>query len=246
MNENYPKHVAVIMDVNGRWAKARGLPRIQGHKAGAESVRRLLRGARKFGIRWLTLYAFSIENWSRPEAEVSGLMRLLTTFLAQNRKVLDEEQIRLRISGRRSDLPPNVEAALAKTEAETAAYTGPQLIICLSYGGRTEIAQAARRIAEDVKNGILAPEQVDEAAIAARLYLPDVPDPDLIIRTSGEQRISNFLLWQCAYSEFVFLPEPWPEFTEDSLQRALDIFASRNRRFGGIVDSHGSSVQPAT
>ena len=234
------------MDGNGRWAKTRGLPRIQGHKAGAESVRRLLRGARKFGIRWLTLYAFSIENWSRPEAEVSGLMRLLTTFLAQNRNVLDEEQIRLRISGRRSDLPPNVEAALAKTEAETAAYTGPQLIICLSYGGRTEIAQAARRIAEDVKNGILAPEQVDEAAIAARLYLPDVPDPDLIIRTSGEQRISNFLLWQCAYSEFVFLPEPWPEFTEDSLQRALDIFASRNRRFGGIVDSHGSTVQPAT
>ena len=234
MNENVPQHVAIIMDGNGRWAKARGLPRLKGHEAGAESVRRVLRAAKKFGVRYVTLYAFSVENWSRPPLEVQGLMRLLQFFLKRNEHELHENETRLRVMGRRSDLPPAVDRALAELEAATAKYPDRELILCLSYGGRTEIAAAARSLAEDAAAGRLDPASIDEHAVASRLYLPDVPDPDLIVRTSGEERLSNFLLWQAAYAEFHFTPVLWPDFGEEDFKAALDAFAGRHRRFGGV------------
>ena len=222
------------MDGNGRWAQARGLPRTEGHKAGAESVRTILRSAAKFGVRIVTLYAFSVENWKRPREEVSGLMGLLRSFLTLHESDLHENRTRLRVLGRRSDLPVLVNRALRRVERATEMYDERTLIIALSYGGRTEIAHAARRIAEQVRDGQLAPEDVDEAAVARNLYLPDIPDPDLIIRTSGELRLSNFLLWQCAYSELYVTPVLWPDFREAEFKEALDAFALRKRRFGGL------------
>ncbi len=235
-----PVHVAVIMDGNGRWAQSRGLPRSKGHEAGAESVRVLLRSARKFGVRFITLYAFSVENWKRPKAEVSGLMSLLRTFLANNEKELHESRTRLRVLGRRSDLPVLVNRALRRVERATESYAERTLAIALSYGGRTEIAHAARRLAEQVRDGALAPEDIDEAAVARNLYLPDLPDPDLIIRTSGEMRLSNFLLWQCAYSELYVTPVLWPDFREAEFRAALDDYARRERRFGGLAPKGGA------
>ena len=229
-----PRHVAIIMDGNGRWAKARGLPRLEGHKAGAESVRRVLRAAKQFGVRYVTLYAFSVENWSRPPLEVQGLMKLLQFFLKRNEHELHDNETRLRVMGRRSDLPRAVDRALADLEAATAKYPDRELILCLSYGGRTEIAAAARSLAEDAAAGRLDPASIDEAAVASRLYLPAVPDPDLIVRTGGEERLSNFLLWQAAYAEFHFTPVLWPDFGEEDFKAALDAFASRHRRFGGV------------
>lgn len=229
-----PRHVAIIMDGNGRWAKARGLPRLKGHEAGAESVRRVLRAAKKFGVQYVTLYAFSVENWSRPPLEVQGLMKLLQFFLKRNEHELHDNETRLRVMGRRSDLPRAVDRALADLEAATARYSDRELILCLSYGGRTEIAAAARALAEDAAAGRLDPASIDEKAVASRLYLPDVPDPDLIVRTSGEERLSNFLLWQAAYAEFYFTPVLWPDFGEEDFKAALDAFAARHRRFGGI------------
>ena len=229
-----PRHVAIIMDGNGRWAKARGLPRLKGHEAGAESVRRVLRAAKKFGVRYVTLYAFSVENWSRPALEVRGLMKLLQFFLKKNEHELHDNETRLRVMGRRTDLPPAVDRALADLEAATAQDPDRELSLCLSYGGRTDIAAAARALAEDAAAGRLDPASIDEAAVASRLYLPDVPDPDLVVRTSGEERLSNFLLWQAAYAEFYFTPVLWPDFGEDDFKAALDAFASRHRRFGGI------------
>ena len=231
-----PEHVAIIMDGNGRWARARGMPRLKGHEAGAESVRKVSRAAWDAGVRYLTLYAFSIENWRRPREEIAGLMRLLTWFLRKHENELHAREARLRILGRLEDLPPNVSKALRKVEEATAGYTKHQLIIALSYGGRTEIAAAARGIAERVKAGALQPHEVDEAAVAAALYLPDVPDPDLIIRTSGEMRLSNFLLWQSAYSEFYATEVCWPDFGPDEFAQALQAFAGRGRRFGGITN----------
>ncbi|MBQ3810171.1 MAG: di-trans,poly-cis-decaprenylcistransferase [Kiritimatiellae bacterium] len=229
-----PRHVAIIMDGNGRWAKARGLPRLEGHKAGAETVRRVMRAAKKFGVEYLTLYAFSVENWSRPPAEIRGLMRLLRFFLKRNEKEFHDNKVRMRVMGRRSDLPASADKALAEVEAATAHYTEGQLILCLSYGGRTEIAAAARALAEDAAAGRLDPAAIDEKALASRLYLPDVPDPDLIVRTSGEERLSNFLLWQAAYAEFHFTPVAWPDFGEDDFRAALDAYARRHRRYGGL------------
>ena len=242
MNENYPKHVAIIMDGNGRWAKARGLSRIKGHEAGAETVRRVIRAARRFGVRYLTLYAFSVENWSRPAPEVRGLMRLLRFFLKRNESEFHENRVRLRVMGRRSDLPRAADRALAEVEAATAGYGEGQLILCLSYGGRTELAAAARSLAEDVRAGRLDPAAIDEAALASRLYLPDVPDPDLIVRTSGERRLSNFLLWQSAYAEFLSTPVLWPDFSEEDFRAALEDFSHRHRRYGGVVDHSGAAA----
>ena len=229
-----PRHVAIIMDGNGRGAKARGRPRLEGHKAGAETVRRVMRAAKKFGVEYLTLYAFSVENWSRPPAEIRGLMRLLRFFLKRNEKEFHDNKVRMRVMGRRSDLPASADKALAEVEAATAHYTEGQLILCLSYGGRTEIAAAARALAEDAAAGRLDPAAIDEKALASRLYLPDVPDPDLIVRTSGEERLSNFLLWQAAYAEFHFTPVAWPDFGEDDFRAALDAYARRHRRYGGL------------
>ena len=232
-----PAHVAIIMDGNGRWAQARGLPRTEGHKAGAESVRTILRSAAKFGVRTVTLYAFSVENWKRPREEVTGLMGLLRSFLTLHESDLHENRTRLRVLGRRSDLPVLVDRALRRVERATEMYDERTLVIALSYGGRTEIAHAARRIAEQVRAGTLAPEDVDESVVARNLYLPDIPDPDLIIRTSGELRLSNFLLWQCAYSELYVTPVLWPDFREAEFKEALDAFARRKRRFGGLGEA---------
>ena len=221
------------MDGNGRWAQARGLPRAEGHRAGGKTVRRVLGYCRDADIRYLTLYAFSVENWKRPKDEVAALMHLLVDYLAHEEPMLHEHRVRLRIMGRREDLPPEVDAALTRVERATAAYER-QLILCLSYGGRTEIAHAARELARLAAKGELDPESIDEDAIARHLYLPDVPDPDLIIRTSGELRLSNFLLWQASYAELYVTPTLWPDFGEADFKAALDAFARRDRRYGGI------------
>ena len=231
--EKLPRHIAIIMDGNGRWAKQRGKPRLAGHEAGSETVRRLLGYCRDAGIAYLTLYAFSTENWSRPPEEVAGLMKLLGYFIRQNEAELLEKQVRLRVIGRKEDLPEPLHADLQRLEEETAHFER-QLLIALSYSGRSEIVRAARRLAEQVRAGTLAPEAIDEAAVTANLYAPDVPDPDLIIRTSGELRISNFLLWQCAYSEIYVTPVLWPDFDEQAFRDALLAYAARDRRFGGV------------
>lgn len=229
-----PRHIAFIMDGNGRWARSRGLPRIKGHEAGAEAVRRVVAAALRHGVRYLTLYAFSVENWSRPQAEVKALMRLLGRFVSSNADELRRKGVRVRVMGRRSDLPRATDRALAAAELETAPCTKLQLVICVSYGGRTEIAEAARRLALDAAAGRIDPTSIDESAVASRLYLPDVPDPDLVVRTSGERRLSNFLLWQCAYAEMLFVPVLWPDFDMADFDAALEDYASRSRRFGGV------------
>ncbi len=227
-----PRHVAVIMDGNGRWAKQRGRPRLFGHRAGADSLRAILRACRDHGVEFLTVYAFSTENWVRPQDEVSGLMSLLKTFLKKDEHELHENQVRLRVTGRLQDLPKAVRNELERVMAATRNYEKGHLILALSYGGRAEIVDAVRAIAADVRAGTLAPEAIDEKAIAARLYLPDVPDPDLMIRTSGELRLSNFLLWELSYSEFYFTETLWPDFREADFAKALDEYARRQRRYG--------------
>lgn len=229
-----PHHVAIIMDGNGRWAKQRGLPRINGHERGAESVRAIIKACRNAGVKYLTLYAFSVENWVRPRAEVSALMGLLKRFLSNEEHELHENKVRLRVTGQLADLPKAVQAGLRKVMERTEGYEEGQLILALSYGGRTEIAHAVKEIARQVKQGTLDPEDIDEELVSANLYLPDVPDPDLLIRTSGEMRLSNFLLWQVSYSELYVTDVLWPDFREDQFKEALDEYARRNRRYGDI------------
>lgn len=227
-----PAHVAVIMDGNGRWAGQRGLPRIKGHEAGAESVRAAIRAARDAGVRYLTLYAFSVDNWARPRAEVGGLMKLLGSFLRRNERELHENRVRLRVMGRMADLPAELQNVLNGVMDRTGHYGESQLILALSYGSRTEITDAVQGIVRDVAAGELAPGKIDEAAIAGRMYLPDVPDPDLVIRTSGELRLSNFMLWQASYSEFYFTDTLWPDFRDADFHRAVAEYGKRKRRFG--------------
>ncbi|MEI6210786.1 MAG: polyprenyl diphosphate synthase [bacterium] len=234
--DSVPAHIAIIMDGNGRWAKQRGLPRLKGHEAGAETVRCVMRYCRDAGVRHLTLYAFSTENWARPPAEVLGLMVLLQKFIRDNEPELHEHQVRLRVIGRRSDLKRPIVRELERVERATAAYTRGQLILALSYSGRSELVQATRAIAEEVQRGVLRPEDIDEGVLTAHLYAPDVPDPDLIVRTSGEMRISNFLLWQCSYSEFYVTPVLWPDFREPDFRAALDAFCQRRRRYGLVEE----------
>ncbi len=229
-----PEHVAIIMDGNGRWAKERGLSRIKGHEEGAESVRVIVDACRKVGVKYLTLYAFSVENWVRPKAEIAGLMKLLDKFLTEREKDLHENDVRLRVSGRIEDLPLFVRRKLKKVMAATKDNRAGQLILALSYGGRTEIANAAKQIAKLAATGQLEPEKVDEATVAEHLYLPDVPDPDLMIRTSGEMRLSNFLLWQLSYAEFYISKKLWPDFREAEFLEAIEEYKGRRRRFGDI------------
>jgi len=229
-----PRHVAIIMDGNGRWARSRGLPRLEGHRVGAESVRAVLRGCRQLGIEYLTLYAFSSENWVRPRAEVTGLMSLLRRFLRDQGHELHENKVRLRAIGHLDDLPVPVRRELDLMIHETEHYTEGQLILALSYGGRAELVDAFRRMAADVEAKRLKADSITEQTISDHLYLPDVPDPDLMIRTSGELRISNFLLWQLSYAEFYFTPVPWPEFREPQLQEAVAEYQRRHRRFGDV------------
>lgn len=229
-----PRHVAIIMDGNGRWAKKRGLSRIKGHQTGAESVRAILKAGRKLGIEYITLYAFSSENWVRPKPEVSGLMALLKTFLKDQSYELHENEVRLRVIGHMHDLPKVVQSELVRVMKETAHYSERTLTLALSYGGRTELTDAMRAIAEKVKSGEITPEEIQEKTIQEHLYAPDIPDPDYVIRTSGEMRISNFLLWQLSYAEFYVTPICWPDFREPEFIEALDEYKRRNRRFGDI------------
>ena len=227
-----PRHVAIIMDGNGRWAKQRGKPRLFGHRAGADSLRAVLHACRDHGVEYLTVYAFSTENWVRPREEVSGLMSLLKTFLKKDEHDLHENQVRLRVTGRIQDLPRAVRSELERVMAATKDYRKGHLILALSYGGRAEILDAVKTIAAKVKAGELEPEQIDERAIAGHLYLPDVPDPDLMIRTSGELRLSNFLLWELSYAEFYFTDTLWPDFREEAFAQALAEYSRRQRRYG--------------
>jgi undecaprenyl diphosphate synthase len=229
-----PQHVAIIMDGNGRWAKARGMPRIRGHHVGAESVRAILLACRKIGVKYLTLYAFSSENWVRPRAEVTGLMSLLRRFLREQADELHKHRVRLRVIGHIEDLPPAVRRELTRVIEETAHYTDGHLVLALSYGGRQEITDAVRAIAAKVKAGEIDPRRITEETVAQHLYLPDVPDPDFMIRTSGEMRISNFLLWQLSYAELYVTPVMWPDFREPQFLEAIEAYYARHRRFGDI------------
>jgi undecaprenyl diphosphate synthase len=230
-----PVHVAIIMDGNGRWAKQRSLPRIAGHRRGAEAVRRAVTAAGEFGIAYLTLFGFSSENWKRPAGEVDDLMGLLRHYIRAEIAELHTKRVRLRVIGDRTRLPADIVTLIDNAEALTAGNTGLRLTIALSYGGRAEIARAARDIAAAVKSGEIAPEQVDETLFARHLLTADIPDPDLVIRTSGEQRISNFLLWQTAYSELVFIDTLWPDFGKSDFERALRDYHGRERRYGASV-----------
>jgi undecaprenyl diphosphate synthase len=230
-----PVHVAIIMDGNGRWAKQRSLPRIAGHRRGAEAVRRAVTSAGEFGIAYLTLFGFSSENWKRPAIEVDDLMGLLRHYIRAEIAELHSKGVRLRVIGDRTRLPGDIVTLIDNAEALTTENKGLRLTIALSYGGRAEIARAARDIAAAVKSGEIAPEQVDETLFARHLLTADIPDPDLVIRTSGEQRISNFLLWQTAYSELVFIDTLWPDFGKADFERALRDYHGRERRYGASV-----------
>ncbi len=243
-----PQHVAIIMDGNGRWAKQRGLPRIEGHRRGVETVRRTIETARDLGIRYLTLYAFSVENWRRPEEEVGGLMNLLEYFLKRETSTLIKNRVRLLTIGRTADLPAGVRRHLEQTIAATAAFTEHTLVLALNYGSRTEVLDAAKAYAAAVIAGEADPAKTNWEDFARHLYTRDLPDPDLIIRTSGEIRVSNFLLLQGAYAEFVFLPIFWPEFSREAFHEAIAEYQSRERRFGrtGEQVSGAAPSAPAT
>ncbi|KOF22494.1 UDP pyrophosphate synthase [Ensifer adhaerens] len=230
-----PQHVAIIMDGNGRWANARGLPRTMGHRKGVEAVRDAVKTAAEAGVRYLTLFAFSSENWNRPQAEVTDLMGLLKAFIRRDLADLHRENVRIRIIGERSNLRGDILPLLIEAEETTSANTGITLVIAFNYGARDELTRAMRRLATDVAEGRLRPEDITPERIAASLDTAGIPDPDLILRTSGEERLSNFLLWQGAYSELLFVPELWPDFTRETFLSALEKFACRERRFGGLA-----------
>jgi undecaprenyl diphosphate synthase len=229
-----PVHIAIIMDGNGRWAKKRLLNRIKGHEKGSEAVRTVVRFCREIGIRYLTLYAFSTENWQRPKKEVDALMVLLRKFLKSELSELLENNIRLRVIGQVDRLPPEVRQALQETTAATKDNTAMDLILALSYGGRAEIVAMAQSLADKVKRGLVEPESITAEIVTDHLYTRDIPDPDLLIRTSGEMRISNFLLWQIAYSEIFVTPTLWPDFGKDELLQILKDFQGRERRYGAV------------
>ena len=230
----WPRHIAVIMDGNGRWAQSRGLPRAAGHREGVETVRRVVTEAARIGLEAITLYSFSSENWKRPADEVEALMFLCCEFLRQERPTMLREGIRFRRIGRREGLPAEVLAELDETERATAHLTGLTLCLALNYGSRTEIADAARALAREVAAGKRSPESIDEAALASHLYTAGIPDPDLLVRTAGEMRISNYLLWQISYAELHVTEVLWPDFTLADFHRAILAFGARDRRFGGL------------
>jgi len=232
-----PVHVAVIMDGNGRWAAARGLPRIAGHRTGAEAVRRTVKAAAELGITYLTLFGFSSENWKRPPTEIDGLMGLLRHYLRGEIAELHRNGVRLRVIGQRTRLAADIVTLIENGEALTRGNTGLQLIVALSYGGRDEIAGAARALARRVADGTLDPDEIDEILVGDHLLTAGITDPDVVIGTSGEQRISNFLLWQTAYAEFSFTDTLWPDFAKGDLEKAVQDFHGRDRRYGASVGS---------
>ncbi len=229
-----PAHVAIILDGNGRWAKAKGMPRNYGHMQGAKAVEDILEIARDMGIKYLTVYAFSTENWNRPETEVSALMTILRQYLKSSIKKSMKNNVRCRVIGERSKLSEDIQAAIKELEDTTAGNTGLQFTIAINYGSRDEITRAVRKIAAKCKDGEFNPEDITEEMIAAELDTADLPDPDLMIRTCGEQRISNYLLWQCAYTEFYYTDVCWPDFDENQLRMAVESYAGRTRKFGGL------------
>ncbi|TKT76964.1 isoprenyl transferase [Aquamicrobium sp. LC103] len=230
-----PAHIAIIMDGNGRWAKARGLPRAAGHRAGVEALRRTVRAAGDLGIEWLTVYAFSSENWSRPKSEVSDLMGLLKLFIRRDLAEIHQAGVRVRMIGERESLAADIRALVEEAEALTAQNTGMNLVIAFNYGARDEIARAAKELAKAAAAGTLDPAEITPESFGRFLDTRLIPDPDLIIRTSGELRLSNFLLWQGAYSELIFLPCYWPDFGSADLAGAIESFAGRERRYGGLA-----------
>ena len=235
-----PRHVAIIMDGNGRWASARGLPRGEGHRRGVEALRKTVRAAGEMGISYLTIFSFSAENWTRPPSEIRDLMGLLRRFIRNDLAELHQNRVKVRVIGERSDLDPEIRRLLDEAEELTKNNDKLTLVVAFNYGARQEIARAARRIAEDVAQGVIKPADVTMETIGRFLDAPDLPDPDLIIRTSGEQRLSNFLLWQSAYSELVFVPTYWPDFDRATLEAAINEYQQRERRFGGLVAKTGS------
>ena len=232
--EHVPAHIAVIMDGNGRWARQQGLARIRGHKQGVESVREISRECAKKNIQQLTLYAFSLENWKRPQREINFLMRLLKEFLISERKEVEENNIRLTAIGRIQGLPEDIQKELALSIEKSRKNTGMILCLALNYGGRAEIVDAAQAIARDVKNGKINIGEIDEETFKHYLYMKNMPDPDLLIRTGGDMRVSNFLLWEISYAELWITPVCWPEFRKEHLEVALNDYRRRERRFGGI------------
>jgi undecaprenyl diphosphate synthase len=235
-----PRHVAIIMDGNGRWAAARGLPRTEGHRRGVEALRRTVRAAGEMGIKVLTIFSFSSENWSRPPAEVRDLMGLLRRFIRHDLAELHRSNVRVRVIGEREELAPDIRRLLEEAEDLTRGNDGLTVVVAFNYGARQEIARAAQRMAAEVAAGRLNLDAVTGDVLASHLDAPDLPDPDLIIRTSGEQRLSNFLLWQAAYSELVFVPTHWPDFDRATLEGAIADYRRRERRFGGLVARTGS------
>jgi undecaprenyl diphosphate synthase len=229
-----PQHIAIVMDGNGRWAKKRGLPRVEGHRQGAESVRAIVRAAGELGIRYMTLYAFSMENWSRPKDEVDTLMKYLARYLKNEIGELERNNVRLEAIGQIWRLPEFVQEQLKKSKAALAKNKGLTLILCLSYGGRAEIVDAVRAIAAKARDGVIDPVEITERTVADHLYTRNWPDPDLLIRTSGEMRVSNFLLWQISYAEFVVTDTLWPEFRRAQFYAALEEYTRRHRRFGAV------------
>ncbi|MDR2463202.1 MAG: isoprenyl transferase [Verrucomicrobiales bacterium] len=229
-----PRHVAVIMDGNGRWAKARNLPRLEGHRRGTQAVEEVIRAAREIGVEYLTLYAFSVENWSRPALEVRGLMTLLMETLRRYARELADNQIALRAIGRLADLPGRVREQIKITEKKTAAGAKMTLLLALSYGGRVELVEGVRELARRARAGELEPADIDEATVSGALYTAGLPDPDLLIRTSGEMRLSNFLPWQMIYTELYVTPTLWPDFGREAFLAAINEYHKRERRFGGV------------
>lgn len=235
-----PRHVAIIMDGNGRWASARGLPRAEGHRRGVEAIRRTIGAAGELGIKFVTVFSFSSENWSRPASEISELMGLLRRFIRNDLAELHKSNVRVRIIGEREGLDPDIARLLVEAEELTRNNDGLTLVVAFNYGARQEIARAARKIAEQVASGAIKLADVSVDTVGGFLDASDIPDPDLIIRTSGEQRLSNFLLWQSAYSELVFTPTYWPDFDRATLEAAIAEYRQRERRFGGLVAKTGS------
>ncbi len=235
-----PRHVAIIMDGNGRWAAARGLPRAEGHRRGVEALRRVVRAASELGIAYLTIFSFSSENWSRPASEIRDLFGLLRRFIRNDLATLHRDGVRVRVIGERAGLEPDIAALLQEAEDLTRANTRLTLVVAFNYGSRQEIAAAARQLAREVAEGRRDIASIDETALEGYLDTCGIPDPDLIVRTSGELRLSNFLLWQAAYSELVFVPIHWPDFDKASLEQALAEYARRERRFGGLAAGTGS------
>lgn len=233
-NMNIPAHVAIILDGNGRWAKAKGMPRNYGHMQGAKAVEDILVDARDIGIKYLTVYAFSTENWSRPEAEVSALMTILRNYLKTSIKKSMKNNVRCRVIGDRSALSEDIRKSIEELEEATAGNTGLTFTIAINYGSRDEITRSVKKIAQKVANGEVSPEDITEEMIAANLDTDYLPDPDLLIRTCNEQRVSNFLLWQLAYTEFYYTPVAWPDFNKAELIKAVEAYGSRNRKFGGL------------